>query len=84
MNLDWKEGRHGEPNDSGIDGVLGHSLVRLLAPLTRLLAPDYSLQSRPPAALTRLLARSLRSLPRLWESELLMSQNVLVLSHSAV
>ena len=36
----------------------------------------------PSAALTRLLARSLRSLPRSWESELLMSQNDLVLSHS--
>ena len=35
------------------------------------------------AALTRLLARSLRSLPRSWESELLTSQNDLVLSHSA-
>ena len=35
------------------------------------------------AALTRSLARSLRSLPRSWESEFLMSHNVLVLSHSA-
>ena len=32
---------------------------------------------------TRSLARSLRSLPRSWESEFLMSQNDLVLSHSA-
>ena len=38
----------------------------------------------PSAALTRLLARSLRSLPRSWESEFLMSQNDLVLSHSAL
>ena len=37
----------------------------------------------PSAALTRSLARSLRSLPRSWESEFLMSQNHLVLSHSA-
>ena len=37
----------------------------------------------PSAALTRSLARSLRSLPRSWESEFLMSQNDLVLSHSA-
>ena len=36
------------------------------------------------AALTRLLARSLCSLPRSWESELYMSQNDLVLSHSAM
>ena len=35
------------------------------------------------APLTRLLARSLHSLPRSWESEFLMSQNDLVLSHSA-
>ena len=38
----------------------------------------------PSAALTRSLARSLRSLPRSWESEFLMSQNDLILSHSAV
>ena len=37
----------------------------------------------PSAALLRLLARSLSSLPRSWESEFLMSQNDLVLSHSA-
>ena len=37
----------------------------------------------PSAALTRLLACSLRSLPRSCKSELLMSQNDLVLSHSA-
>ena len=40
--------------------VLGHSLVRSLAPLNRSLAPR-----------TRSLARSLRPLPRSWESELL-------------
>ena len=34
-------------------------------------------------ALTRLLARSLRSLPSSWKIEFLMSQNDLVLSHSA-
>ena len=38
----------------------------------------------PSAALTCSLACSLRSLPRLWESEFFMSQNDLVLSHSAV
>ena len=37
----------------------------------------------PSAALTRSLARSLRSLPCSWGSEFLMSQNDLVLSHSA-
>ena len=37
----------------------------------------------PSAALTRLLARSLHSLPRSWESEFSMSQNDLVLSYSA-
>ena len=37
----------------------------------------------PSAALTRLVARSLRSLPRSWESEFSISQNDLVLSHSA-
>merc|ERR1712136_362106 len=36
----------------------------------------------PSAALTRSLARSLRSLPRSWESEFFLSQNDLVLSHS--
>ena len=36
----------------------------------------------PSAALTRSLPRSLRSLPRWWESGFLMSQNDLVLSHS--
>ena len=38
----------------------------------------------PSAALTRSLARSLCSLPRSWESEFLMSQNDLILSHSAL
>ena len=38
----------------------------------------------PSAALTRSLVPSLRSLPRSWESEFLMSQNDLVLSHSAL
>ena len=36
------------------------------------------------AALTCSLAHSLRSLPRSWESELLMTQNDLILSHSAM
>ena len=36
------------------------------------------------AALTHLLARSLHSLPRSWESEFLMSYNDLVFSHSAL
>ena len=35
-------------------------------------------------SIVRSLARSLRSLPHSWESEFLMSQNDLVLSHSAV
>ena len=39
--------------------------------------------ARSLALLTRSLAHSLRSLPSSWESELLMSQNDLVLSHSA-
>ena len=38
----------------------------------------------PSAALTRSLARSLCSLPRSWESEVLMSQNDLILSHSGL
>ena len=38
----------------------------------------------PSAALTHLLARSLRSLPHLSESEFIMSQTDLVLSHSAL
>ena len=38
----------------------------------------------PSAALTRSLARSLCSLPRSWESEFLMSQNDLILSHSGM
>ena len=38
----------------------------------------------PSAALTHSLARSLRSLPRSWDSEILMCQNDLVLSHSAL
>ena len=38
----------------------------------------------PSAALTRSIARLLRSLPRSWESEFLMSQNDLVLSHSGL
>ena len=55
-------------------GPLARPFACSLAPLTRSLAPDCSLRSRPP----------LRSLPRSWESEFLMSQNDLVLSHSAV
>ena len=38
----------------------------------------------PSAVLTHLLVRSLRSLSHSWESEFLMSQNDLVLSHSGV
>ena len=63
------KGLHGGPNDSGIDAWSTGPLAR---PFARSLAP-----------LTRSLARSLRSLPRSWESEFLMSQNDLVLSHSA-
>ena len=57
--------------------LLASPFARSLAPLTRLLAPDCSLYSRPP------LRSLVRSLPRSWDSELLMSQNDLVLSHSA-
>ena len=43
---------HGGPNDSGIDsfstGSLARPFARLLALLTRFLAPDCSLDSRPP------------------------------------
>ena len=60
-------------------GPLARPFARSLAPLTHSLASDCSLRSRPPL---RSLVRSLRSLPRSWESEFLMSQNDLVLSHS--
>ena len=43
-------------------GSLTRPFARSLAPLTHSLAPDCSLRSRP-------LLRSLRSLPRSWESE---------------
>ena len=49
-------------------GPLNRPFARSLAPLTLSLAPDCSLRSRS-AALTCSLARSLRSLPRSWESE---------------
>ena len=74
--------------------VLGHLLVRSLvrshrslAPLTRT-AHSFTCSGllaslTPSAALTRLLACSLCSLPRSWESEFLISPNDLVLSHSA-
>ena len=58
-------------------GPLARPSAHSLAPLTRSLAPDS-------AALTRSLARSLRSLPGSWESEIIMSQKDLVLSHSAM
>ena len=62
-------------------GPLACPFIRPFAPLARLLVPDCSLRTRPPL---RSLIRSLAlSLPRSWESELLMSQNDLVLSHSA-
>ena len=45
--------------------VLGHSLVRSLAPLTHSLTPDYSLCSRPPLrSLVRSLAHFAHSLAR--------------------
>ena len=45
--------------------VLGHSLVRSLAPLTRSLTPDCSLRSRPPLrSLVRSLAHFAHSLAR--------------------
>ena len=62
-------------------GLLAPLFARSLAPLTRSHAPHYALRS---AALTRSLARSLRSLPRSWESEFFMSQNDMVLSHSGL
>ena len=52
--------------------------------VTRLFACSGLLTSlTPSAALTRSLTRSLRSWTRSWESEFLMSQNDLVLSHKA-
>ena len=64
--------------------VLGHSLVRSLAPLTRSLAPDCSLRSRPPLrSLIRSLAHFAHSLARGKVNDW-MSQNDLVLYHSGV
>ena len=48
-------------------GPLARPFARSLAPLTRSLAPDCLLRSRPPL---RSLVRSLRSIPRSRESEL--------------
>ena len=63
--------------------VLSHSLVRLLAPLTLSLAPNCSLRSRPPlCSLVRSPAHVAHSLVR-GKVNFLMSQNDLVLSHSA-
>ena len=60
-------------------------LARPFARTAHSLACSRLLASLAPfAALTRSLARLLRSLPCLWESELLMSQNDLVFSHSAL
>jgi len=60
-----------------------HSSIRSFARTAHSFACSGLLASlAPSAALTRSLARSLRSLPRSWESEFLMSQNDLVLSHS--
>ena len=64
-------------------GPLARPFARSLAPLTHSLAPDYSLRSRPPLRSLIRSLRSLCSLPRSWESEFLMSQNDLVLSHGA-
>ena len=55
-------------------GPLARPFARSLAPLTRSLAPDCSLCSRPPLrSLVRSLAHfarsPLRSLPRLWDNE---------------
>ena len=55
-------------------GPLARPFARSLAPLTRSLAPNCSLRSRPPLrslvrSLTRSLARSRRLLPRSWERE---------------
>ena len=47
-------------------GPLARPFAHSLAPLTRLLAPDCLLCSRPPL---HSLVRSLCSLPRLWDSE---------------
>ena len=63
---------------------LAHLFARLLAPLTRSLAPDCSLRSRPPLrSLVRSLAHFAHSLARGKVNDW-MSQNDLVLSHSAV
>ena len=64
-------------------GPFVRPIAWLLAPLTRLLALHYSLRLRA-ALRSTALTRSLRSLPHSWESELLMSQNDLVLSNSVV
>ena len=61
------------------------SSVRLFARTAHSFACSGLLASLAPSAeLTRSLARSLRSLPRSWESESLMSQNDPVLSHSGM
>ena len=67
-NTDWSPGPLARPFTRTAHSFARSGLLALLA---------------PSAALTRSLARSLRSLPRSWESEFLMSQNDLVLSHSA-
>ena len=69
-NIDWSTGPLAGPFSRTAHSFACFALLASLA----------SLRS---TAITRSLARSLRSLPRTWESELLMSQNDLVLSHSA-
>ena len=53
----------------------------LLAPLTRSLALDCSLRSRPPLRSLTSLARSLRSHPHSWDSDLLDGYFVCVFFH---
>ena len=66
---------------SGGGGALWSGMNKNRDVSTRLLAHPFT---RSLAPLTRSLACSLRSLPRSGESQFLMSQNDLVLSHSAV
>ena len=70
-----------DDDDDGDDDALWSGINKNRDVSTGPLARPFALSLAP---LTRSVARSLRSLPGLWESELLMSQNDLVLSHSAM
>ena len=62
---------------------LARAFARLLALFTRSLALHYLLRSRAPLCSLICSHRSLCSLPSSWDSELLMSQNDLILPHCA-